>query len=295
MINFADRLFEKTRSVNSVLCIGLDPHIEFIPPEFKKFGEEEALLNFSMGILESFHRLVPAIKFQIAFYERLGSIGYSVLEKVIKRARELEIITIIDCKRGDIGTTARQYARAYFEEKSPLECDAVTLNPYLGYDSMKPFFSYLSEGKGAFILVKTSNPSSSDIQDLKVNNNHRIYEIVGNKISEWGREYIGSRGYSSLGAVVGCTHPDELTILRQELPDTLFLVPGYGAQGGMDDDVALAFDRNSGYGGLVCASRSIIFAYRDYKDKINYLDAAHTAYRKAVKNINIAINKRIAG
>ncbi len=295
MTNFADRLLEQIRRKQSPLCVGMDPQWDLLPPPFRTLEPEVALLRFSLEMVESLAELVPAMKFQVAFYERFGSAGFRALEQAVRRARALQMLVIIDCKRGDIGSTAQEYARAYLDEEGPLACDAVTLNPYLGRDSLEPFLAFFPQGKGAFALVRTSNPSAPDLQDLDVAG-HPLFEIVGDKVKEWGSPFVGESGYSSLGAVVGATYPQEAERLRQVLPDTFFLLPGYGAQGASEADIALAFDRK-GEGVLVNSSRAILFAYRDpvYVDlpPQRYLDASQTAFKQATNRIRHAIDERM--
>jgi orotidine-5'-phosphate decarboxylase len=273
----------------------MDPQWDLLPPPFRKLEPEAALLRFSLEMVESLAELVPAMKFQVAFYERFGSSGFRALEQAVRRARALQILVIIDCKRGDIGSTAQEYAHAYLDEEGPLACDAVTLNPYLGRDSLEPFLAFFPRGKGAFALVRTSNPSAPDLQDLDVSG-HPLFETVGEKVKEWGSPFVGENGYSSLGAVVGATYPQEAERLRQVLPETFFLLPGYGAQGASEADIALAFDRK-GEGVLVNSSRAILFAYRDpvYVDlpPQRYLEASQTAYKQATNRIRHAIDERM--
>lgn len=291
---FADRLFQATKTKGSPLSLGIDPFWDLMPPHFRHLGPESALASFSSEVLEALADLLPVVKFQIACFERFGSQGFRALEKSIRYAHERGLIVILDAKRGDIGSTADLYAQAFFEEDS-LNVDAVTLNLYLGVDSLEPFFPYFRRGKGAFALVRTSNPSAQDFQDLQVDG-ERLFHYVGKKVQEWGNPFRSESGYSSLGAVVGATYPTEAAELRRLLPHTPFLLPGYGAQGARAEDVAGAFDAH-GEGALISSSRQILYAYqrdsfKHWREK-HFAEASRAAYIEEREKILQALRERM--
>lgn len=260
MENFADRLMARIKET-APICVGLDPHFSHIPDflitESKTKGE--AVLTFNKGIIDAVADLVPVVKPQIAFYEALGLDGLKAYSETVKYARSKGLLVLGDVKRSDIGSTAAAYASAHFKHED-FEVDALTVNAYLGIDGVKPFIEKCEQnGKGLFILVRTSNPSASDFQDLSVGVN-TVYQSVAKKVVEWGKSTVGKSGYSSIGAVVGATYPQEASLLRELMPETPFLVPGYGAQGGGAADTKPCFD-SKGLGAIVNSSRGIIFAY----------------------------------
>jgi orotidine-5'-phosphate decarboxylase len=215
-----------------------------------------ALEAFGMRIVDVVAPLVPAVKPNIAFFEAFGWEGYRAYMNVVARAKEKGLLVVADAKRGDIGSTAEAYAAALFDE---MDVDAVTLSPYLGTDSLAPFFERFDRGKGCFLLVKTSNPSSADLQDRKLDDG-TVYEAVADLARSWGEPWIGESGMSSVGAVVGATFPEQAAELRERMPTTPFLLPGYGAQGGKAESLRNAFGPG-GSGALVNSSRGIIFAF----------------------------------
>ena len=218
---------------------------------------------------------MPAVKVQIAFYEQYGAPGIEAFQKTLEYARAAGLLAVADAKRGDIGSTSRAYAAAFlgraevFGQSLPVfDADALTINAYLGSDGVRPFLEEArARGKGVFVLVKTSNPSSGELQDLEVEGRppgrgKRLYELLAERVEVWGRELIGAHGYSSLGAVVGATYPREAAALRRLMPRTLFLVPGYGSQGGKAEDALPCFNPD-GQGAIVHSARQVIFAYRE--------------------------------
>jgi orotidine-5'-phosphate decarboxylase len=262
-MNFADTLIEKIKET-SPICVGLDPRYDQIPDHIKADAPTPgaAFYEFNKGIIDAVHDLVPIVKPQIAFYEMLGLDGLAALSRTMDYAKEKGLLVLLDAKRNDIGSTAAAYANAYLDEEGDFAADALTVTPYLGSDGIKPFIDMcLKNGKGIFTLVKTSNPSSGDIQDRKVDETGQsIYELMGQLVDSWGADLIGDSGYSSVGAVVGATYPDEAKKLRKLMPTSIFLVPGYGAQGGGAADVKDCFN-SDGLGAIVNSSRGIIFAY----------------------------------
>jgi len=261
---FSDRLIESITNKNNPSILGLDPRPELIPDCIKSGlgdtsqGMGAAVFRFNRALIDSVEDIIPAVKLQIAFYEALGIEGLKAYQETIKYARSRDILVIGDIKRGDISSTAAAYKHAHLD--GPFACDAVTLNPFLGYDAVMPFIKACEEqDKGVFILVKTSNPSSGDLQNMVVNGEY-LYQHLGRMITEWGRNAVGDSGYSSVGAVVGATYPKEMAVLRGIMPKALFLVPGYGAQGGGGAEVAGAFNRD-GLGAVINSSRAIMGAY----------------------------------
>lgn len=285
MKNAMDRLIEKIREVNNPTVIGLDPRYDMIPECIRKKydmtleGAASAILEFNKALIDAVYDIIPAIKPQIAFYEMFGIEGMKTFQETCQYAKEKGMLVIADIKRGDIGSTAQGYSNAFLGETSLGEksekiydVDFVTLNPYMGIDSIKPFIEDCKKyGKGAFILVKTSNPSSGDLQDLKLQSGEEVYLQVAKLVEEWGKELIGEYGYSSVSAVVGATYPKQLEELREKAPHTYFLIPGYGAQGGKAEDIALGFD-TKGLGGIVNASRSLMCAYKADRWKDQYTE-----------------------
>jgi len=303
-MNFADRLNKAIKDKKSVVCVGLDPRLNKIPSfiqekalkenknKFKAAGQ--AILEFNKGIIDAVHDLVPVVKPQVAFYEIFGEEGMKAYRETIEYAHEKGLIVIADIKRNDIGSTAEAYADSYLgtvdvfgEELAVFDADAVTVNPYLGWDGIKPFAEKCAEyNKGMFILVKTSNQSSGDLQDLKMDDGRTVYEIMGMLIESWGAGDIGESGYNSIGAVVGATYPHQAEKLRELMPNSIFLVPGYGAQGGSAQDVKPCFN-SDGLGAIVNSSRGIIFAY-EKSDKYTEDD-----YGKAAREAVIAMDSEL--
>ncbi|MEG2380840.1 MAG: orotidine-5'-phosphate decarboxylase [Oscillospiraceae bacterium] len=273
-----DVLIEKIKKTNNPTVVGLDPKLDYVPDEikaeaFNKYGETfkgaaAAIFEFNTILIDSLCDIVPAVKPQSAYYEMYGLEGLECLHKTIEYAKEKNMYVLLDAKRGDIGATSEAYAKAYLGETqigskslSAFGADCVTVNPYLGTDGVKPFVDQCTKHKkGIFVLVKTSNKSSGELQDLEVDGK-AIYEHVAELVNTWGGDLIGKYGYSSVGAVVGATYPNQAETLRKAMPKTYFLVPGYGAQGGTAKDVAKSFNID-GLGAIVNASRSIMCAYQ---------------------------------
>lgn len=267
-----DRLIEKTREIDSPIIVGIDPVFEKLPEEIRemaisRYGDSErsranAFVEFGKAILDSVEGLACVVKPQLAYFEVLGAAGIDAYSEIVRYARCREFFTIADAKRGDIGSTSAAYAKAFLG-KTSLEADFITVNPYLGTDCLNEFVKFVDAyDKGMFVLVKTSNPSSSELQDLRTEDGKKIYALMGEMTENMSRERVGKYGYSNIGAVVGATHPAELTELRALMPSVPFLVPGYGAQGGTARDVAGAFD-GSGNGAYINSSRGIIYAKED--------------------------------
>jgi len=266
--NFADRLLAAIQQKGAPVCVGIDPVYDRLPPAMVRPGADDAeqiraILRYCLELLEVVAPVVPAVKPQSAYFEAYREEGVKAYFQVVRKARELGMIVIGDVKRGDIGSTAEAYARGHLAgDDAP---DAVTVNPYLGADGIAPFVQVAGkEGKGLFILVRTSNPSGAVIQDFADPAGRKLHEHVARQVASLGAAegLVGRCGFSCVGAVVGATYPDEARRLRQLMPQQMFLVPGYGAQGATAADCAAAF-RSDGAGAIVNASRSVIFAYRD--------------------------------
>ncbi|MDR1745038.1 MAG: orotidine-5'-phosphate decarboxylase [Planctomycetota bacterium] len=293
------------RKKKSVAVVGIDPTLALLPPSLAKRAKEgssglyAALSDYCLGIVSAVSDLVPAIKPNIAFFEAFGMHGLSIYKSICLTAADLGLLVIGDVKRGDIGSTAAAYAEGLLDaERIPLReltnmppeefqekvgvligpHDALTLNPYLGSDSVLPFIERgCGRGQGMFVLVKTSNPSSAEVQDLRIEGGETVAERVAALVRKWGADHAGKRsGLSSVGAVVGATHPKELGRYRELMPDTPFLVPGYGAQGGTAADVTAAF-RKDGSGAVVNASRSILGAWKKAPNPEEWQMAAREA------------------
>ena len=302
-------LVEQIILKKSPIVVGLDPRIEMIPVEvkdkyFKKYGNtleavKHSLIEFNRGIIDSVYDLVPAVKPQIAFYEKYGIEGLIAYKDVCAYAKEKGLYVIADIKRGDIGSTSKAYSEAHLgftlingEKVQAFESDSITVNPYLGDDCLKEFIDDIKEyDKGMFILVKTSNKSSSQLQDLLVDG-ERIYKKVGDLVNNWSQQTIATCGYSPIGAVVGATYPEEAVLLRKIMPNSYFLVPGYGAQGATGKDIVNCFNED-GLGAIVNSSRGITFAYmkNDKEYKIAARDAV-IEMRDDINNALVEANKK---
>jgi orotidine-5'-phosphate decarboxylase len=261
---FADRLNDLIRRRGTSLCVGLDPRWESLPSALRQRfdnnpeGHAAAYEVFCARVLDLVGGRVPVIKPQMAFFEACGPTGFAVLQRLNARAREMGALVLLDGKRNDIASTASAYADAAFAAWGG---DALTVNPYLGRDAVEPFVSAARKvAGGVFVLVRTSNPGAGLFQDLLCNG-RPLYRHVGERVAEWSRENLGGDGLGDVGAVVGATYPAELAELRAALPEVIFLVPGYGAQGGTADDVRAAF-RADGLGAIVNSSRGILFPFR---------------------------------
>ncbi|HIV85501.1 MAG TPA: orotidine-5'-phosphate decarboxylase [Candidatus Monoglobus merdigallinarum] len=273
-----DVLIEKIKEKQNPTVAGLDPKLDYIPEEtvkksFAEYGETfegaaDAIFEFNKELIDALCDIVPAVKPQSAYYEMYGIPGVTCLKRTIDYARDRGMYVILDAKRGDIGSTSEAYAVAYLgktqigeKRTAAFNADCLTVNPYLGTDCAQPFVKQCqNNGKAIFALVKTSNPSSGELQDL-ISGGKPIYEHVAALVKQWGIDNIGKYGYSQVGAVVGATYPQQAQQLRKQMPHTYFLVPGYGAQGGKAEDVAASFN-GDGLGAIVNASRSIMCAYK---------------------------------
>ena len=307
-----DKLIAKIQKTGAPIVVGLDPMLNYIPEHIQKkafaeYGETlegaaEAIWQFNKEIVDKTYDLIPAVKPQIAMYEQFGIEGLKAYKKTIDYCKSKDLVVIGDIKRGDIGSTSAAYAVGHLGKVQvgskcyvPFDEDFATVNPYLGSDGVKPFIEVCKEeNKGLFILVKTSNPSSGEFQDQLVNG-CPLYELVGEKVAQWGEEHVGQSGYSYIGAVVGATYPEMGATLRKLMPKTFILVPGYGAQGGKGKDLVNFFNED-GLGAIVNSSRGIIAAYKQEKyakfGAENFGDASRAAVEDMVADISDALNAR---
>jgi orotidine-5'-phosphate decarboxylase len=286
---FGDRLAEAVERKRSQLLVGLDPVTELLPVELSgearlgRAGAAEACARFCRGVIDAVSPYAVGVKPQLAFFEALGSEGMRALENVCAYARTAGLIVVADAKRGDIGSTARAYAAAYLEareDEAPL-ADAMTVSPYLGRDSVEPFLAACRrDGAGIFCLVKTSNEGVADIQDLALLDGRPLWQHVARLVAEWGEDLVGDRGLSSVGAVVGATHPRAVGEARRLLPRAVLLLPGVGEQGAGPADVARAFTSGPA-SALVAASRSVLYAFRTTDDDWRSAAAAEAARLKS--------------
>ena len=308
MIN---KLVEKIKQTKAPIVVGLDPMLSYVPEHITKkayaeYGETlkgaaEAIWLYNRELIDHIHDLIPAVKPQIAMYEQFGVEGLITFQKTVDYCHEKDLIVIGDVKRGDIGSTSAAYATAHLgkvqvgAKKIPaFNEDFATVNLYLGSDGITPFLDVCKEEKkGLFILVKTSNPSSGEFQDQMIGEKH-LYEMVGERVAEWGSELMGD-SYSYVGAVVGATYPEQGKLLRKVMPKSFILVPGYGAQGGKGEDLVHFFDED-GLGAIVNSSRGIITAYKNEAyasyGAEHFGEAARAAVLDMIADINGALERR---
>ena len=308
MIN---KLVENIKKTNAPIVVGLDPMLNYIPDRvkakaFAEFGETlegaaEAIWQFNKEIVDKTYDLIPAVKPHIAMYEQFGIPGLAAFKKTVDYCKEKGLVVIGDIKRGDIGSTSAAYAVGHIgkvqvgsRSYAPFDEDFVTVNPYLGSDGVNPFIDVCKEEKkGLFILVKTSNPSSGEFQDQLIDG-RPLYELVGEKVAQWGEGCMGDE-YSYIGAVVGATYPEMGKVLRKIMPKSYILVPGYGAQGGQGKDLVHFFNED-GLGAIVNSSRGIIAAYKQEKyarfGAENFGDASRAAVEDMIADISQALNNR---
>ena len=306
MIN---KLINKIQKTKAPIVVGLDPMISYVPEHIQKkafaeYGETlegaaEAIWQFNKEIVDKTYDLIPAVKPQIAMYEQFGIEGLKAYKKTVDYCKSKELVVIGDIKRGDIGSTSAAYAVGHLgkvqvgsKTYAGFDEDFATVNPYLGSDGVKPFIDVCKqENKGLFILVKTSNPSSGEFQDQKIDGKP-LYELVGEKVAQWGEEHMGESGYSYVGAVVGATYPEQGEILRKVMPKSFILVPGYGAQGGKGKDLVHFFNED-GLGAIVNSSRGIIAAYKQEAyakfGAENFGDASRAAVEAMIADIQGAL------
>ena len=314
---FIDRLITKIKIKNNPTVVGLDPKLEYVPSfiienAVNQYGNtlkgaSEAILEMNKKLIDAVYDLVPAVKPQLAYYEMYGVEGIRAFDETCKYAKSKGLIVIADGKRNDIGTTAEAYSKAFLGktdlvtgtdgqilQQAAFDEDALTVSPYLGVDGVKPFVDDCKQfNKGIFVLVKTSNKSSGQLQDLVTQDGRTIYEIMASYVDEWGSEVVGEYGYSSVGAVVGATYPEQAKKLRQIMKRAYILVPGYGAQGGTAKDCANSFNED-GLGAIVNASRSVMCAYKSDRWKKDFSEKQFSeAARAEVIRMRDDLNKEI--
>ena len=313
MKNFADRLVKRIAELDNPTVIGLDPKLEYIPEEIRTYSEQlfpeeptkataKAIWIFNKEIIDETCDIVPAIKLQYAYYEMYGVDALKTMLLTARYAQRHGMLVIADCKRNDIGSTATAYAEGILGKTELLlgetmemsGFDACTVNAYLGIDGVQPFIDVAKrDGKGLFCLVRTSNPSAGDFQDLKLEDGRLVYEAVAAKVDEWGKDMIGEEGFSSVGAVVGATWPEQAVALRKAMPNTFILVPGYGAQGAGADAAVAGFTAD-GKGGIVNSSRAIMTAWKK-KEGIDPWDFGKASREEALdmkEKLNAALKDR---
>lgn len=309
MIN---KLINKIQKTKAPIVVGLDPMLSYVPEHIQKkafaeYGETlegaaEAIWQFNKEIVDKTYDLIPAVKPQIAMYEQFGIEGLKAYKKTVDYCKSKDLVVIGDIKRGDIGSTSAAYAVGHLgkvqvgsKTYAGFDEDFATVNPYLGSDGVKPFVDVCKqENKGLFILVKTSNPSSGEFQDQKIDGKP-LYELVGEKVAQWGEEHMGESGYSYVGAVVGATYPEQGEILRKVMPKSFILVPGYGAQGGKGKDLVHFFNED-GLGAIVNSSRGIIAAWKQEKyakyGEAAFAEASRAAVEDMIADIDGALKNR---
>ncbi len=293
---FVDRLIEQIRRKKTPCIVGLDPALGRMPNRWLQrqgINQQssladcaEAIYQYNLLVLDAIADLVPAVKPQSAYYELFGSAGIVALEKTITAARDRGLLVVLDVKRGDIAATATAYAQSYLagEPPRPLEADAITIVPYLGKDCLDPFFESATKwGKGIFVCVKTSNPGASIVQEQQIGDRY-LYEIIADLIKPASDHSIGESGYSGIGAVVGATYPEAAQRLRKQLPNSLFLVPGVGAQGGGKEGIRACFNPD-GLGAVVSSSRAIMYPHQ-YSDADSTTETIRQAAVDLISQVN---------
>ncbi len=301
--HFGDLLAQAVQAKRSAICVGLDPRWSSLPKKLTEGIEQRdrgsiarITAQFCCEVIDAVASLAPVVKPQAAFFEQLGCEGMVALDTVVRFARNAGMLVLLDGKRGDIGTTAQAYAQAYLGQDSGWGCDALTVNPYLGDDTLEPFVDCARErGAGIFVLVKTSNPGSGFLQDCRIRRDDtdetdRVYEKMADLVQSRALATVGTSGYGIVGAVVGATYPNQLSELRHRIPNAWILIPGYGAQGGTASDVSRGFDQR-GLGAIVNSSRGIIFAYElaQYSGlSLNWQDAVASATRDMAEQLRFA-------
>ena len=296
-----DRLIEKIIDLQNPTCVGLDTLFDYLPDEMKAGvttfeGVAERVFEFNKKLIDTLCDVIPSVKVQIAYYEMYGVAGMKAYEETLKYAAEKDLVVIADAKRNDIGSTAACYAKTFLGETAvngnalrAFPSNYVTVNAYLGTDGIAPFVEECEKhDKGIFALVKTSNPSGAEVQNLVLENGKPMYEHMGDLVEKWGESTVGKYGYSAVGAVVGATHPTEAARLRETMPHTFFLIPGYGAQGGNAQMLKSCF-KADGLGGVVNNSRGILCAYKKLGG--TYYEAARAATLAMQKDLSEVIGK----
>lgn len=288
-----DKLVEKTKEKKNPSMVGIDPEWNKIPYCYKKnaLSKAEVIFMWAKDIIDCTADIVPAVKPQMGFYEVYGAEGVDVFQRLVAFAHEKDLVVIDDSKRNDIGNTAKAYAYAHLSKEGPINADFLTVSPFLGTDSIQPFLDVAQEnGKGVFVLVKTSNPSSVEISQARNESGEKISDWLGGYVNKIGQNFLGESGYSFAGAVVGATFPKEADRLRELMPNNYFLVPGFGAQGGSGKDITSCFNED-GLGAVVSSSRGILYRYLEVE---NY-DNTRKMYLDIVRKQTINMQKEIYG
>ena len=284
MMTNMDKLYEAV-AAHGPVCVGLDTDFSYLPEGFAKaeLTAGENIVRFNKAVVDATRDVAGCFKVQIAYYESLGLDGIRAYKETLDYVKAAGMPVIADIKRGDIAKTAEMYAKAHFE--GDFEADFITLAPYMGLDSIRPYLPYVTAaGKGLFVLVRTSNPGAKDFEYEKLADGRHVYDMVGDKLHELGLECMGEKGYSSLGLVIGGTHIEEAAQIRARYEDSFFLIPGYGAQGGTADDIARYLDKHSN-GGVVNSSRAVLLAYKKQPG---------TAFDEAARSECVAMKEAIA-
>jgi len=315
--HFADRMLDAIEEKQAPLCVGMDPLYERLPKQIREIASKSrgalseqsaAAREFCQSVIDVVASQVPCVKLQSACFERCGPMGMRAYFEVVDYAHEKGLLVISDIKRADIGPTAAAYADAHLDEvflgegtqEHAVRVDAVTVNPYFGADGVQPFVEVAKEGgQGVLVVVRTTNPSAREFQDLKDAENRRFFERVAERVNDWANQAgcVGDSGYSLVGAVVGATYPDDTRLLRDLMPNSLLLVPGVGAQGGKVEDATLAFHED-GWGALVTVSRSVIYAWErpeyQHLGEVNWEDAIEVALVDTKAALAEALARRAA-
>lgn len=284
-----DKLYERVEE-RGVVCLGLDTALDYLPSHVLEGRTvSQALFHFNKEIIDATLDVVACFKVQIAYYEALGIEGLIAYKNTLEYLREKDALIIADIKRGDIAATASQYAKAHFT--GDFEADFITLSPYMGMDSIEPYLPYMKEGiKGVFVLVRTSNKGAEDFENLDLVDGRKLFNSVGDKLTEMGQQVKGKYGYTQIGGVIGCTHVEEGKEIRSRYNDMFFLIPGYGAQGGKAEDVALYL--NNGNGGVVNSSRGILLAYKKENRELEFAACAREEAIKMRDEIRRAVESK---
>jgi orotidine-5'-phosphate decarboxylase len=315
--HFADRMLDAIDERQAPLCVGLDPMYERMPKQIREIaskskgamGEQAAAAKeFCQSVIDIVQEQVPCVKLQSAYFERCGPFGMVAYFEVVDYAHDKGLLVIGDVKRSDIGSTAQAYAAAQLEEvylgegkdERPVSVDAVTVNPYFGLDGVQPFIEVAKQGgQGVLVVVRSTNPTAGDFQDIKDDEGRRVFERVAERVNDWANQAgcIGDSGYSLVGAVVAATYPEDTKLLRDLMPNSLFLVPGVGAQGGTMEDATQAFHED-GWGALVTVSRSVIYAWErpeyEHLGEVNWEDAIEVAVTDTKASLAEALARRAA-
>lgn len=289
-MNAADRLIQNIIKQKNPCVVGLDPEWSKLPSCYQNGKTKtESILQWAKDIIDTIADIVPAVKPQMAFYEVYGAEGFRVFEEISAYAHEKGLLVIDDSKRNDIGNTARAYALAHLAKEGSINADFLTVSPFLGTDSLTPFAKIAKEnGKGIFILVKTSNPSSAEISEAKRKDGKSVRDFLAESVAKMGKDDIGEYGYSSVGAVVGATFPEEAKSLRKQMREAIFLVPGFGAQGGSAGDIVSCFNED-GLGAVVNSSRGILYAYQN---AISF-DGSRGSYLQTVRDATVLMRDAV--